>query len=300
MMSSGKRVSLLGRVGLLAVLATMLPAGLLRAQGLDLVEVEPNDTLAQATLLPLPNLTIGGVLSLTDDVDFFQTFLTEGNVIRILESGFTTGFDGRVQILNASGVVLAEGARPPGFGSLLLSHVITAATPPGIGYLRFSNDFIDLSKPNTFFSWNAAVSQGKPEIEPNDTIAQAQPANLVFPMLGEFPAQIGITDDIYSFTTTSVDQTIVISLDYPLAVNVDLAIELLDSSGTILASAQRTVISGTGAPKNPTLVTLLAQPDTYFLRVSNPGLIPPGDFTVSYTLSFVLKEGFFETEPNQS
>ncbi|MCZ6599764.1 MAG: hypothetical protein O7A07_02880, partial [Acidobacteria bacterium] len=143
-MSSGKRVSLLGRVGLLAVLATLLPAGLLRAQGVDVPEVEPNDTLAQATLLPLPNLTIGGLLSLTDDVDFYQTTLSEGNVIRVLMAGFFSNFDGRAQILNASGVVLAEGARPPGTGSLLLSHVITAATPPGIGYLRFSNDFIDL------------------------------------------------------------------------------------------------------------------------------------------------------------
>ena len=52
----------------------------------------------------------------------------------------------------------------------MLNYLITPATPPGIGYLRFSNDFSDPSKP-TVFNWIASISQGKPEVEPNDLLA---------------------------------------------------------------------------------------------------------------------------------
>ena len=299
MMSLGKRFSLPGRAGLLVVLVTMLPAGLLRAQGLSVAEAEPNDTFAQANLLALPNIRITGVTDRLGDVDFFQTVLSEGNVIRIFESGFTTGFDGRVQILNASGVVLAEMSRPSTSGTLVLSYMITAASPPGVGFLRFTNDFFDPENLNTV-TWVAEISQGKLEVEPNDTIAQAQPVSLAFPILGAFPAQIGITDDLYSFATTSPDETAVILLTYPQATNLDMKMELLDGEGEILGSAQRTTVSGTGGIKNPSLVTRLEQPGTYFVRLTNPGVIPKGDFTVSYTLSISLKQGAYETEPNQS
>ncbi len=299
MMRSGNRflVSLCA-AGILAV-ACWLPSGEARAQGITVVELEPNNTRATATPLLQTSVTISGTMNRQGDIDFFQTNFTSGNVVRAVLSGFVNNFDGRIQLLNSSGQVLAEGVRTTATQSTVtVTANITGSTPPGTGFIRVSNDFQD-GVAGTF-AYSVNLTQGVAEIEPNDTSGAAQPLNLAFPIVGTFPARTGVTEDFYSFTTSEANSTVILSFEYGLSTNVIMGIQILDSAGVVVAQSLRTTISGSGAAKNPSLVVPLANAGNYFVRVFNGGATPTSDITVNYSLFFRLRTGFFEQEPNQS
>jgi hypothetical protein len=298
-MSLGRRVVVVLLAGMAMTVGALLPAGQVWAQGLIQQEVEPNDTIVLANELLLPTQTVTGVTDLKDDLDFFQTTLTEGTVIRVVFSGFVADFDGRVQILNASGAILDEASRVGSASRLSLTVPISAASPPGIGYIRISNDISRPSDAKTF-NYIVVVSQGVPEVEPNDNPAEAQPFNEEFPIIGEFPALTGTSEDFFSFVTTQPDESAMVSFDYPLSDTVVMGIELLDETGRVVAQAERTSISGSGANKNPSMVAPLPNAGQYSVRVFNAGGLAPAGVVINYSIFFERRLGVFEVEPNQS
>jgi hypothetical protein len=301
MMSAVKRFVVVLLAGLAMTAGLLLPAGEARAQGLTVAEAEPNDTLALANRLPLTSLTVTGATDLQGDLDFFQTSLTEGNVVRVVLSGFNNKFDGRVQILNAAGDVVAEASRPGTESSLTLTMDVTAATPPGVGYIRISNN-TPPADPNDIFKpvYAMGISQGVPEVEPNDTPAEAQPLNQDFPIVGTFPARTDITDDWYGLTTTEPNEAVLLSFEYQLNINIVMEIVLHDEDGEVVGEARRTNASGSGGAKNPSMVLTLPEAGDYFLKVHNPGAIPLTEILISYSLFYEKRQGVFETEPNAS
>ncbi|MFQ5670381.1 MAG: hypothetical protein ACE5HD_07690 [Acidobacteriota bacterium] len=108
------------------------------------------------------------------------------------------------------------------------------------------------------------------------------------------------TADFFSFETTQPDQTAIITLDYPVNLAILLQIDLFDPDGKLLGSDLRTVFSGSGGPKNPSLVLPLPQPGRYVLSVTSAQGILGNDSVAGYTLFAKFRQGVFELEPNQS
>jgi hypothetical protein len=319
MMSAVKRVLVVLLAGLAMTAGLLLSAGEARAQGLVVSESEPNDTLARANVLPLPSLTVTGRTDVQGDLDYFQTTLTEGIAIRVTLSGMMTNFDGRVQILNGAGEVVGELARtdtPPGNAAeMTLTVPIGAVPPPATGYVRVSNDTQPTTSNESFTAaYTLSVSQGVPEEESNDTPAEAQALNEDFPIVGDYPAReditdpnnpdnpdnVYITDDWFAFTTTEPDESILLSFEYSLGVNIIMAIALQNEAGELIAEEQRTNISGSGGGKNPSMVLTLPEPGNYFVRVYNAGEVPIDNIVVIYSIFYEKRQGTFETESNQS
>ena len=72
-----------------------------RGQGASESEREPNNSPQTANVLGLTSTTLQAAIDKAGDVDFFQTVLTEGNVVRVQLGGVTGEFDARIRILSS-------------------------------------------------------------------------------------------------------------------------------------------------------------------------------------------------------
>ncbi|MFQ5719182.1 MAG: hypothetical protein ACE5IK_06505, partial [Acidobacteriota bacterium] len=216
------------------------------------------------------------------------------------DSGTCSIFAGLAECADpTSGCSTSAEVRRPSVGTLpapTLQTSFDASTPPGPGFIRFTNRNLDPTNPARP-PYSLDVKQGRPEVEPNDDFAQAQTLGTDFPVLALQPSQTPDAD-FYTFDITE-PVTAAISLDYPLADPLVLGFELLDVDGNVLASAVRTNISGSGAAKNPAVAAFLDTPGTYFVKVTKAALSVTA-FVQDYSLFLKLFTGAFESEPNQS
>ena len=224
-----------------ALAMALLPGGVL-AQGLEMTEDEFNGTQELATPLPLTTVTVTGKLNVNGDLDFFRTEFFAGNRLRVTAGPFIDEFLGRLQVLNSSGAVIGEVVR--GSSSTVTLEVdLTAATPPGVGYIRFSNDVLIPGNP-TEFDYILQVAQGVAEVEPNDTTDVAGVLGTSFPNLGTLWKDAP-SDDLFTFQSTEEESTAIITLDYSLDQGLSLLVALFDADLNLLGFDFRNTFPGT-------------------------------------------------------
>lgn len=129
--------------------ASMLLMALASAQTVVAqTEAEPNNTIAQANVLPNSNTTVTGTFSTFNDIDYFRITLTETTTLTLnLYAGTTpgvcaSGSDPLMSLLNAAGELVAQD--DDYLGATLCSRIdparypVVGSLPAGVYYVKAS------------------------------------------------------------------------------------------------------------------------------------------------------------------
>ena len=213
------------------------------------VEVEPNNTMATATVFPAGN-TIEGRVRGSQDVDYFKTTLAQGAEF-IIETA---------NIRDA----LFEPTLPPPLELVDSAGIIVASSGDGrdLKYVapRAGDYFVRMSSTSSFgtFTENYAMQSrinsfaGTGEFEPNNAIAQATSLSPNARFRGDLTSSETI--DMYSIVLNA-GEVVVVDFSGPAAANP--GVQLLNASGSVLGSG----LTGVG------LATRVTTGGTYYLQV---------------------------------
>lgn len=192
------------------------------------VEVEPNNTMATATVFPAGN-TIEGRVRGSQDVDYFKTTLAQG-------AEFT------IETANI-GDALFEPTLPPPVELVDTAGIIVASSGDGrdLKYVapRAGDYFVRMSSASSFgtFTDNYAMQSrinnfaGTGEVEPNNAIGQATSVSPNARFRGDLTSSETI--DMYSIVLNA-GEVVVVDFSGPAAANP--GVQLLNASGSVLGS----------------------------------------------------------------
>ncbi len=148
---------------------------------LQAVETEPNNTPATANSLALGG-TVSGVINPTGDVDVYTVTAPAGTTVRArIEAASlfpASSLNARLTLLGPDGVtVLARNDADP-FGFTFDPTLVFALPSAGPVFLRVESE-TGQGGPGFFYTLTLeSITPTTPEIEPNDTVAQATPVSL--------------------------------------------------------------------------------------------------------------------------
>ena len=192
------------------------------------VEVEPNGTPATATLFNA-NDTIEGTVLNVADVDFFKINLPYGSRLRvdtsnIRDARFTPTLPPPVEIFDGAGNLLASS--DDGRDVVFTSH----KTADYFVRMDSSNAFGTVTE-NYAMQTTLTNFSGVTESEPNNSIAQATPANAGSMIRGSTTAADPV--DLYSIALATNEA---LSIDFAGIANQAPGVRILNAAGTVLAS----------------------------------------------------------------
>lgn len=266
------------------------PAHLLRAAGPLVLEVEPNDTPAQAMDIDpatSPALVYGTIRP-ANDRDFFKFTAPAGakfwgyvDTGGELNPGATSA-NSLLTLYAADGTTIIEQDDNDGTGngcdstveSFLASAIAgRTLTAGGVYYVRVqqgnNNGVID---PYTLYV-TLTTSAPVAEVEPNDTTAEANPILAAGETIGLRAAAISPAGDVDVFAVTAAANDILhISSDEDPerdGTSNDAFIELLSPSGQVLLEIDNSSDVGRPAPPAEAACFLIQTPGTYFIRVTH-------------------------------
>jgi extracellular elastinolytic metalloproteinase len=268
-------------------------------------ETEPNGSTATATpaglysVAPAGNLYqlgIAGSLNTTTDGDYINIGgMQSGDVLTISESasgaGRGTGSDPYVYLYRAGSPtpVASDDDSGPGTDSLIYRYTITTADTYYVRAYRFSTSTTTGTYQLGVLLENSGAVPGTgsiltAEVEPNDTIAQANDASSAWRPVGDTATAVGTIasgdTDIYSYQFTAGD---VVTMIAHSTSGLSPTAALLNSSGTVLASDNGgSNVGGTGG-QAPLFGYVIPATGTYYFRVTAASGI--GSYTADVSLS---------------
>jgi len=253
--------------------------GTITVDGGALIEIEPEGgILGDYTPGSDQGTGLAFVDGVSDPEDFYHFDLQADDVVTLVVTGIT---DGQLELLDASGTVLASGSAGPANVDLVIESFAVSAT--GTYYARVANagDFLDYS---LVLTRNAAF-----DLEDNNDAGNAQELGDNQGVLGHLGADGA---DYYSIDVAS-GETIDLSTLTPsggpfeFVNNFDPAIQLIDPTGASVAMDDNSAADG----RNVLLSHTAALTGTYIVAVTGAG-----STTGEYVLS-VAVEGDVEPTP---
>lgn len=213
------------------------------------VEIEPNNTLATATVFPAGQ-TLEGRVAAVSDIDYFKVTLAQGAQLSIatdnvLDALFTPTLPPPIDLLDSSGAVLATSAD---------GRSVRFVAPRAGDYFARMVSSSALGTFTANYAMRSVVTNfnGVTEAEPNNTLAQATTATLGATLRGDLAS--GDAADLFSVSLT-VGHTVVV--DFTGLVGTVPGVRLLNSSGSVVA----TELTGLG------LSATIPATGTYYLEV---------------------------------
>lgn len=213
------------------------------------VEIEPNNTLATATLFPAGN-TLEGRVNGSADVDYFRTTLNQGaefiiETANIRDPLFEPTFPPPLELVDSNGVIVASSS-----DGRDLKYVVP----------RTGDYFARISSASSFGTFTESYAMqtrvnafaGNTEQEPNNSLPQATALNPGARFRGDLLASESV--DLYS-VNLNAGEVVVVDFTGPAPANP--GVRLLNSSGAVLDSG----LDGIG------LATRVSQSGTYYLQV---------------------------------
>lgn len=203
----------------------------------EVIEKEPNDTLADARLSPARmNVTFNGVLEKAGDVDTYAILARQGKRIRLELHGYALGspMDPAMRLLNEKGVELAAGHdthnldpaieyTPAADGTLFVQFFAFAHPPAADVTFKGSANHV----------YRLTVTD-----EPRPAVALNEPKTLALPATVNGCISKGGEEDAYTFTAKKGDDLqIRVRAQILHTSELDAALRIEDSKGKVLQQA---------------------------------------------------------------
>jgi len=248
-------------------------------------ESEPNDTPATANSLSLTAScqVVSGSISPLGDLDYFSFTAPAGaRVWALVDTGpSTTGRDSVLTLYGSDGTTVLETDDDDGIGnncdatiesrqaSAIAGKTLTAG---GTYFLRVEA-FGGASTISSYKLFVVVTTASAPEVEPNDTAANANPIVTSGSPIGVRNAQINPAGDVdYYSVFAGADSSLFISADGDPerdGVGTDVVVDLIAADGTtVLLHVDNTDNVGLPPPPAESFCFSIATPGTYFIRVS--------------------------------